>query len=102
MTVEERESPQEIELDVELEADCETAAASDDIRDAVDYLAIFRACERNATEGSFALLEALAGACLEDIMSDDRIATATVRVRKPGLLSGATPEIELSRRRTGR
>ena len=102
MTSEERESPQEIELEVELEADCERAAASDDIRDAVDYLAIYRICERNATEGSFALLEALAGACLEDIMGDDRIATATVRVRKPGLLSGATPEIELSRRRTGR
>jgi hypothetical protein len=32
-------------------------------------------------------------------MRDARVERATVRVRKPGLLDGATPEVELSRAR---
>lgn len=99
VTVEERESPQEIELDVELDVDCSPAAESDRLDDAVDYDAAYRACERIVTQRSFALLEALAGAVLDEMMSDTRVERATVRVRKPGLLDGATPEVELTRSR---
>jgi len=94
----ERESPQEIELDVELR--CAFAEVEQDRIDAtIDYDRVYRACERIVTQRSFALLESLAGACLDEIMSDRRIAQATVRARKPALLDGATPEIELTRSR---
>jgi 7,8-dihydroneopterin aldolase/epimerase/oxygenase len=102
VTSEERANPQEIELDVELVVDCSKAAASDRIVDTVDYDAAYRACERIVTGQSFALLEALAEACLRELMADDRVARATVRVRKPRFLDGATPEVELTRLRNPR
>lgn len=92
----ERSSPQEIDVDVEAVTDVSKSAASDRIDDAVDYDALYKICERVVTHESFALLEALAQACLREIMADRRIERATVRVRKPGLLSGATPEVELT------
>lgn len=98
VTAHERESPQEIEVDVELVVDCSPAAASDRLDDAVDYEGVYRACERVVTQQSFALLEALAAACLREVMGP-RVERATVRVRKPRLLEGATPEVELTRSR---
>jgi dihydroneopterin aldolase len=102
VTADEREQPQEIELDVEYVADCARPAASDDIADAVDYDTICRTCENVVTRRSFALLEALADACAREIMTDDRIDRVTVRVRKPRILEGATPEIEITRSRDKR
>jgi dihydroneopterin aldolase len=102
VTPEERDRPQEIEIDVELAVDCTAAGASDDIADAVDYTAVYEICERAATQTSFRLLEALAHACLHGIMADARIERATVRVRKPDLLAGATPEVEITRLRADR
>lgn len=99
-TPDERQSPQEIELDVELSCDCSAAAASDDLADAIDYDAVYHICERIVTQRSFALLEALAGECLREILSDPRIDRATIRARKPGFLDGATPEVELTRFRS--
>jgi len=99
VTEAERSNPQEVEIDVELVVDCSRAAALDRIEEAVDYTHAYRTCERVATERSFALLEGLAGACLDELMRDERVERATVRVRKPRLLEGATPEFELTRSR---
>ena len=102
VTPEERANPQEIELDVELIVDCSKAAASDRLADTIDYDAAYRACEHIVTGRSFALLEALADACLLEMMADERVARATVRVRKPRFLDGATPEVEITRSRESR
>ena len=99
VSLEERARPQEIELDVELVVDCASAAASDRLEDAVDYDAAYRTCERIVTQRSFALLEALADACVRELLADVRVARATVRVRKPQFLDGATPEVEITRSR---
>ena len=99
MTEAERSSPQEIEVDVELVVDVARAGRSDRLDDAVDYVDAYRLCERIVTERSFALLEALADACLHELLRDARVERATVRVRKPRLLEGATPEVELTRSR---
>ena len=95
----ERERQQPIDVDVELHIDCEPAAKSDDLNDTVDYDRIFHHCEAIVTQRSFTLLEALAAACLSEILADERISEATIRVRKPRLLDGATPEVELTRSR---
>jgi dihydroneopterin aldolase len=100
VTPEERSNPQEIVVDVEIAADLARAAASDDLADAVDYVTVYGLCERAVTQHSFALLETLADACVRGIMADARIERATVRVRKPGLLDGATPEVEITHVRT--
>ena len=93
----EQEHAQPIDLDIELVVDCTPAAQSDDLNDAVDYMSVYQTCEQVVTTRSFKLLEALADACLRAVMTDSRIASATIKVRKPRLLDGATPEIELTR-----
>jgi len=93
----EQDRAQPIDLDLELVVDCSPAAESDDLTNAVDYMSVYQACEQVVTTSSFKLLEALADACLAAVMADSRITTATIKVRKPRLLEGATPEIELTR-----
>jgi len=92
----ERGHPQPIDVDVELTCDLTRAAATDDLADTVDYAAVYRLCEEVISERSCLLLEALAGHIIAAIMRDKRIAGVRVRLRKPRLLDGATPEIELS------
>lgn len=98
----ERDSTQPIDIDVELDVDTRPAARSDHLADAVDYAAVYSTCKQVAQTRSFALLEALASACLDALFSDTRIAAATIRVRKPRLLDGATPEVQLTRANPGK
>ena len=57
----ERELGQRFVIDVDLWTDCETAAASDSLNQALDYTAV-HACINETTAGtSFQLIEALAG-----------------------------------------
>ncbi len=95
----EQDRPQPIEMDVEMAMDAAAACASDDLRDALDYDRIFEICRGIATERSFVLLEAMACACIDAIMADARVTSARIRVRKPALLDGATPEVEIVRTR---
>lgn len=100
VTEAERTMAQPLDIDVELECPIDRAAASDDVTDTVNYDEVFGACERIATQQSFHLLEALADACLRAILEDRRVARATIRVRKPRLLNGATPEVEITKTAT--
>jgi dihydroneopterin aldolase len=95
----ERDRAQPIDVDIELRFDSAPAIAGDDLAKTIDYDAAFKACERVVTEQSFTLLESLAAACLTALLEDPRVDSATVRVRKPRLLDGATPEVELTRAR---
>lgn len=98
----EREQAQQIDIDLELQLDSERAARSDDLADAVDYAQVHAACVHVVGRQPFVLLEALAAACLDEVLSDARITGATIRVRKPHVLGGATPEVELTRANTGK
>ena len=93
----ERDHEQPIDVDLEVAVETATAARSDHLADAIDYRTLFAKCENVITKRSHALLEALAGACLDEILADTRIKHATIRVRKPRALEGATPEVEVTR-----
>jgi 7,8-dihydroneopterin aldolase/epimerase/oxygenase len=95
----ERERDQPIDVDLEIAMDVGRAAASDALADTIDYDELYRSCERVVTQQSFALLEALADRIAQACLQDARIGEVTVCVRKPRLLDGATPEIELRRSR---
>ncbi len=97
----ERERDQPIDVDLEISCELDVAAASDALADTVDYSAVYRTCERIVTTQSFALLEALADRIAQVVLEDPRVLAVAVRVRKPRLLDGATPEVELRRRRLG-
>jgi dihydroneopterin aldolase len=80
---EEREFPQLVEVDLEIEADLSAAAESDALADTVDYAPLIETVSRSVEGGGFRLLEGLAGSIArEALQSSGRIAAVTVRVRK--------------------
>jgi 7,8-dihydroneopterin aldolase/epimerase/oxygenase len=99
VTVRERERPQSIELDLEITLDIGRATQTDSLADTVDYARLYALCERLVSQQSFALLETLADRIAQMVVGDPKVAEVVVRVRKPGLLEGATPEVEVRRSR---
>ena len=102
-TEEERAFPQMLEVDLVLEADLSAAAASDALADTIDYAPLVRLTERTVEQGSYTLLEGLAGALAATTLEAAPSATAvTVRVRKlavPMDVSMDHAEVELRRAR---
>jgi 7,8-dihydroneopterin aldolase/epimerase/oxygenase len=94
----ERDRDQPIDVDLEISVNLEHAAISDALKDTVDYGALYQTCQRIVTQQSFVLLEALADRIVQAVCQDSRVEDVTVRVRKPRLLEGATPEVELRRK----
>lgn len=92
----ERERLQPFDIEVELEFDATAARGSDALIDTIDYAAIHARVVRIVRELSFQLLERLGEEILTDIMTEQRVASATVTIGKPGILDGATPEVRLT------
>jgi 7,8-dihydroneopterin aldolase/epimerase/oxygenase len=91
----ERDAAQPIEVDIEVSADLEKAASSDRLQDTIDYVNLYRICERVVTERSFALLEALAAHIARAALDEAEIFEVAVRLKKPQLFDGATPQVEI-------
>lgn len=98
----EKDRTQPIDVDVDIAADLAKSSTSDSLADALDYDGVYAMCERIVTGQSFTLLEALARRIGESILEDARVREAVIRVRKPRLLNGATPEIEIRLQRHSR
>ena len=100
VTLEERMEPQPIEVDVLMELDLSRPAASDELGDTVDYAAVFGQVAEIVEGRSFRLLEALAGAIAEAVLSMAAVDGVEVRVRKPRApLPGAFETVEVTLRR---
>jgi dihydroneopterin aldolase len=102
VTLEERLEPQPFDVDVELETDLSTSAASDDQADTNDYSEVFALMGRVVEGESHRLIEALAGAIANAVLATTTADAVTVRVRKPRApLPGPfeTVEASLTRRR---
>ena len=85
----ERNTPQDILVNVKLEFDGVAAAESDDLRQAVDYAAISERITVLAQDSHFFLLEKLVSEILKLVMADDRVQSATVVVDKPAAVPAA-------------
>jgi len=86
----ERLSRQEIIADLHVEVDFERAAASDSIRDAVDYRALTRKLIAAGEASRFQLVESLATHLVRVILADfPEVREARVEVEKPGALNAA-------------
>lgn len=96
----EQRHEQPIDVDVSLKLDLRAAARTDALARTIDYSEIYRTCERIVTKRSFQLLESIAQTIAEDLWPWPKVLALRVRVRKPRLLEGATPEIEIIRRRS--
>jgi dihydroneopterin aldolase len=102
---EERELPQLIEVDIELQADLTAAARSDALADTIDYGPLVEIARSTVEDERYRLLERIAGAIIERILEDAPAATGiTVRVRKLAVPVDADiddAEVTLFREREG-
>jgi dihydroneopterin aldolase len=80
---EERDRPQPLEIDLDVEADLAVAGASDALADTVDYGAICQVVADVVAGGAPQLLEHLAAQLAAAVLGvDERVSAVTVAVRK--------------------
>jgi 7,8-dihydroneopterin aldolase/epimerase/oxygenase len=93
----ERDRAQPFHIRIEMDVDLSPSAASDALADTVNYAEVHRRVVETVERRSFVLLERLAAEILTEILSDRRIARASVTIGKPQILDGATPSVTLVR-----
>jgi dihydroneopterin aldolase len=79
----ERREGQVFVLDLVLGLDTRSAAASDDLRDTVDYGSLVGAVRSAVENDPVDLIETLAGRVADRCLTDDRVEWARVTVHKP-------------------
>jgi dihydroneopterin aldolase len=92
---EERARPQRFRFDVWLALSSDAPIASDRLEDTVDYRQVVECVREVCTGRQFVLLEALAGAVIEELRRRFSPRAASVTVEKPDLYlgSGASPAV---------
>ncbi|MGQ3057319.1 MAG: dihydroneopterin aldolase [Nevskia sp.] len=96
----EQQAPRPLILDLELGVDIREAAASDRIRDAVDYSAVAEAVIKLAAARRFQLIETLAETLARMIFERFPIARLQLSIGKPGAIDTAkTVGVRIERRR---
>jgi dihydroneopterin aldolase len=82
VTAEERQDSQSLSIDIEFSTDTRRAAATDSIRDAVDYAEVARVVAEICSGREFHLVETVAERIAEGILKGFPIAEVRVLVRK--------------------
>lgn len=96
----ERQLQRPLVLDLDLTVDVRHAAASDAVRDAVDYAAVSGRVRAVVAEQRPALLETLAERLARDLFDEFPILGLRLSIAKPGAVAGArSVGVEIERRR---
>ena len=96
----ERKKEQDILINLKVHVDDESAVASDDLADGVDYKTIKYRIVQEVEKTSFYLIEKLAGFILDIVLENEKVTKATVEIDKPHALRFAeSVSIELTRER---
>lgn len=85
----ERRVKQTIVLDLEMAADIRKAAATDDIRDTLDYKAVAKRLIEFVGHSDFQLVETLAERCAGIVLTEFRVPWVRLCVNKQGAVRGA-------------
>ena len=96
----ERSIEQEFIVDVTVETDASSAAASDDLTDTVNYSALAAIAKEAVEANSFFLIEKLAERIAGRVLQDVRISNVEVTVRKPAVLPNGVPGVKIIRARS--
>ena len=78
----ERVKPQRLLLTVEMDFDFSAAAASDDIRDTIDYFAVSQRLLKFGDGQSWKLIETLAADIVDLVLAEFKPSSVTVEVKK--------------------
>ena len=82
----ERKIRQTIVIDLEMSADIAKAAATDDIKDTLNYKAVAKRVQQFVADSSFQLVETLAERIAGIIRDEFDVAWVRVQVHKPGAI----------------
>jgi dihydroneopterin aldolase len=96
----ERSRPQEIFVDLEVDVDTRPGAATDDIRNTVNYSEVLDALQDLASASELRLIETLANRMAERVLTFPAATSVSLRLRKPGALASrgvAYAAVEISR-----
>lgn len=96
----EREAKQRLLVDMVLYVDLQLAATTDRVADTINYAEVANLVEAIATESSFELIEALAGAMISHLLARFAISKISLKLSKPDILSNArNVAVEMTRGR---
>lgn len=97
----EREHPQDILMNIEIEVDLSKAGASDNLEDSINYRTVAKRVIAHAETAKRFTVEALAEDLATICLDDPSAQAVRVRVEKPGALRYAkSVGVEIERRRT--
>ena len=97
---EERIKPQRIIADIDIFCDLSAAGKSDDLADTIDYFEFEERLHQIISTSNCFLLEKLAGSLADAVLSDNRVSSCRIRLRKPCAMKYSDPvEIEITRSR---
>ena len=85
----ERHNKQRILIDIEINYDSAKACQSDHLKYAIDYFQITEDIHAFVSDSSYQLIEALASAIADKVLSNQLINNTMVRVSKPNALTRA-------------
>jgi dihydroneopterin aldolase len=93
----ERDIEQTLVFAVDMAADVAKAAASDDIKDALDYSAVAQTVTDVVTQGEFQLIETAAERVARQLLADYPLGWVRVEVAKPLSRDGYTAAVTVER-----
>ena len=85
----ERRLPQVVSIDLDMAADIRRAAASDDIKDTLDYKAVSRRIKAFVADSRFNLIETMAEQVAAIIIDEFGVTWVRVAVHKPWAIRGS-------------
>lgn len=85
----ERRIRQTVSLDLEMATDIRKAAASDDIKDALDYKAVSKRLIAFVSESEFLLVETMAEKIAAIVLAEFNVPWLRLRLSKPGAVRGS-------------
>lgn len=85
----EREIRQKVVLNLEMSADIARAAQTDSIDDTLNYKAVAKRLAAFVGDSEFHLVETLAERCAEIVLTEFNVAWLTLRLDKPGAVTGS-------------
>lgn len=85
----ERKIKQPIVLDIEMAFDNTRPAATDDIKDTLDYKAVSKRLIQFVSESDFGLVESLAERCAAIILDEFDVQHVRLKLAKPGAVRGS-------------
>jgi len=85
----ERKIRQTVSIDLEMSADIAKAAATDDVKDTLNYKLVAKRLQQFVGDSDFQLVETLAEKIAAIVLDEFDVEWVKVRVNKPGAIRGA-------------